>query len=146
MGFWPAALVLSLIFGLSHLGNGGENRFGIFMVCVDGMTMCFCLWRTGNMWFGIGNHAAWDWAQTFFFGTPDSGMAPSHALLSPSFHGPALLSGGSAGPEGSVLVLLSEALIVLFVFFAYPRRQYPLKQDETPAETELTASSSASLP
>jgi membrane protease YdiL (CAAX protease family) len=145
MGFWPAAILLSLIFGLSHLGNGGENPFGIFMVCVDGMTMCFALWRTGNMWFGIGNHAAWDWAQTFFFGTPDSGMKPMHALLSPTFHGPALLSGGSAGPEGSVLVLLSEALIALFVAFAYPRRQYPRKEDVAP-EPDFSASSSASLP
>jgi membrane protease YdiL (CAAX protease family) len=78
------------------------------MVFIDGMLMCWCLWRTGNMWFGIGNHAAWDCAETFFFGTPDSGMKPLQALLSPSFHGPKLLSGGTAGPEGSILVLIPK--------------------------------------
>jgi hypothetical protein len=140
MGFWPAAIVLSVLFSLVHFTNSGENAFGLSMIVIDGLLMCWCLWRTGNMWFGVGNHAAWDWAQTFFFGTPDSGLKPLHALFSPSFHGPTWLSGGTAGPEGSVLVVLSEALIAIFVFFVYPKRQYPLKQDTAaiPAEPALT--------
>jgi membrane protease YdiL (CAAX protease family) len=132
MGFWPSAVLLSLLFAALHLGNPGENKFGIFMVFVDGMLMCFTLWRTGNMWFAVGNHAAWDWSQTFFFGTPDSGMKPIGALFSPSFHGPALLSGGNAGPEGSVLVLLSEALVAVLVALLYRKRKYPLLEDEKP--------------
>jgi uncharacterized protein len=139
MGFWPSALLLSILFAALHLGNSGENKFGIFMVFVDGMTMCFTLWRTGNMWFAVGNHAAWDWSQTFFFGTPDSGMKPIGALLSPSFHGPALLSGGNAGPEGSILVLLSEALIAIVVAVIYRKRKYPLLEDETPQPLPMEA-------
>ncbi|ABF42226.1 Abortive infection protein [Candidatus Koribacter versatilis Ellin345] len=134
MGFWPSALLLSLLFAGLHVGNKGENPFGIFMVFVDGMVMCFTLWRTGTMWFAVGNHAAWDWAQTYFFGTPDSGMKPIGALLSPSFHGPTLLSGGNAGPEGSVLVLLSETLIAVSVAVVYRERKYPLQEDEAPAQ------------
>jgi len=132
MGFWPAALLLSLLFGALHIGNKGENAFGIFMVCVDGLTMCWTLWRTGTMWFAVGNHAAWDWAQSYFFGTPDSGMKPIGALFSPTFHGPALLSGGNAGPEGSVLVMLSELLIAVSVAVIYRGRKYPLLSDELP--------------
>jgi len=41
------------------------------------------IWRTGNLWFAIGNHAAWDWGQTFLFGTPDSGLHGQHALMNP---------------------------------------------------------------
>jgi membrane protease YdiL (CAAX protease family) len=133
MGFWPAALLLSIVFACLHLGNSGENKFGIFMVFVDGMLMCFTVWRTGTVWFAVGNHAAWDWAQTFFFGTPDSGMKPIGALFSPSFHGPTLLAGGNAGPEGSVLVLLSEALIAVVVAVLYRDRRYSLTGDEQPA-------------
>lgn len=132
MGFWLTAFLLSVLFASLHLGNKGENGFGIFMVFVDGMTMCFSLWRTGNMWFAVGNHAAWDWSQTFFFGTPDSGLKPHGALFSPSFHGPALLSGGTDGPEGSLLVILSEALIVLAVAVIYRKRRYALLKDEEP--------------
>lgn len=133
-GFWTAALIFSTIFACLHLGNPGENKFGIFMVFVDGMVMCFSLWRTGSMWFAVGNHAAWDWGQTFFFGTPDSGMKPHGALFSPAFHGPMLLSGGADGPEGSVLVLLSELLIAVMIAVIYRGRRYPLLADETPEE------------
>ena len=127
--FWSAALIFSLLFGAAHLGNPGETRFGIFMVFLDGMVMCFSLWRTGNLWFAIGNHAAWDWGQTFLFGTPNSGFAAQGALMRPSLHGPLLLAGGNDGPEGSVLVLLSEAVIVGLVVIVYRKRQFRLKRE-----------------
>jgi membrane protease YdiL (CAAX protease family) len=131
MGFWPAAVLTSLIFGLVHLANPGETAFGILMIAVDGMVMCFSLWRTGDLWFAIGNHAAWDWGMTFLFGTPNSGLHGAGALMHPTFHGPALLAGGSDGPEGSILVLLSEALIAISVALLYRKRKYPLLQDES---------------
>jgi uncharacterized protein len=127
--FWVSALIFSLMFGAAHLGNPGENKFGIFMVFVDGLTMCFSLWRTGDLWFAIGNHAAWDWGQSFVFGTPDSGVYFQHALMHPSFHGPLVFTGGTDGPEGSVLVVLSEGLIALLVAVIYRRRKFPLIQD-----------------
>lgn len=49
--FWISALIFSFVFGAGHLGNPGENKMGIFMAFVDGMTMCFSLWRTGDLWF-----------------------------------------------------------------------------------------------
>lgn len=143
MRFWPAAVLLSVIFGAAHISNQGENRFGIFMVFVDGLVMSFSLWRTGNLWFAVGNHAAWDWAETFFFGTPNSGLRPSHALLSPSFSGPPLLSGGTAGPEGSVFVLLSEMLIVIFVAVLYPTRKYACTKPRRRTQMEQPEQSDA---
>lgn len=127
--FWVSALIFSLMFGAGHLGNPGENKFGIFMVFVDGMTMCFSLWCTGDLWFAIGNHAAWDWGQSFLFGTPDSGVYFQHALMHSSFHGPLLMSGGTDGPEGSVLVLLSEAIFVVLIAAIYRKRRFPLAAD-----------------
>jgi uncharacterized protein len=127
--FWASALMYSIVFGAGHIHNPGENRFGILMVFIDGLTMCFSLWRTGDLWFAIGNHAAWDWGETFLFGTPNSGLRAQHALLAPSFHGPALWSGGTDGPEGSLLILLSEALIFLSVALIYRRRKFQLGSD-----------------
>jgi len=128
--FWASALLFSVIFGAGHLSNPGENKFGIVMVFADGLTMCFSLWRTGDLWWAIGNHAAWDWGQTFLFGTPNSGTHGAHALMSPSFHGPTLWAGGSDGPEGSVLALLSELVFFVSVAVIYRRRRYPLLSDE----------------
>jgi len=128
-GFWTSAVLFSILFGAGHLANPGENKFGILMVFIDGMAMCFSLWRTGDLWFAIGNHAAWDWGETFLFGTPNSGTHGAGALMSPSFHGPTLLAGGTDGPEGSVLVLLSEALFIVAVALIYRARKYPLRGD-----------------
>jgi len=128
--FWISALIFSLMFASGHIANPGENKFGLIMVFIDGMSMCFSLWCTGDLWFAIGNHAAWDWGQTFLFGTPDSGMLGAHALMSPSFHGPLLLAGGSDGPEGSLLVLLSEALFIVLIAVIYRRRKFRLLGEE----------------
>lgn len=130
--FWAAALIFSVMFGAGHLGNPGENKFGIFMVFVDGMAMCFSLWRTGDLWWAIGNHAAWDWGETFLFGTPNSGFVGQHVLMHPAFHGPLLLAGGTDGPEGSVLVLLCEAIFILSVAVIYRRRRFILKTEVAP--------------
>lgn len=138
--FWTAAIIFSLMFGSAHLGNPGENKFGIVMVFIDGMAMCFSLWRTGDLWWAIGNHAAWDWGQTFLYGTPNSGLHFQGALMHPYFHGPLLLAGGTDGPEGSLLVLLSEAIFIISVALIYRRRKYPLLRDSEPAiEPDLPA-------
>jgi uncharacterized protein len=52
--FWASALLFSIVFVGLHLSNPEENKFGIFMVFIDGMNMCFSLWGTGNLWFAIG--------------------------------------------------------------------------------------------
>jgi len=124
-----AALLFSIIFAGGHLSNPDENKSGIITVFIDGTNMCFTLWRTGNLWFAIGNHAAWDWGETFLFGTPNSGLQWQHALMNPSFHGPTLLTGGTDGPEGSLLVLLSEGLFLVLIAIIYRRRRYPLIMD-----------------
>jgi hypothetical protein len=131
--FWTSAILFSLLFGAGHLGNPGENKFGIVMVFVDGMVMCFSLWRTGNLWFAIGNHAAWDWGETFLFGTANSGFHGQNALMNSSLHGPVLFAGGTDGPEGSMLALLSEALFFLVIATLYRRRRYPLKSNKVAA-------------
>lgn len=106
IGFWPAALTLSCAFGLIHLRNGGEEWPGLLAAAFIGLFFCLTLKRTGSLWFAVGFHAAWDWGETFFYSVPDSGMvAPGH-LLSSSQQGPEWLSGGTVGPEGSVLCFL----------------------------------------
>jgi len=102
-GFWPAAVVSSLIFAAAHMGNGGESVVGIGQVFVAGMLLSALLRITGSLWLSIGWHAAWDWAQSFFYGTADSGqMFKGHFLISHAV-GNAQLSGGATGPEGSLI-------------------------------------------
>jgi len=125
VGFWPAAALLSVGFGLLHLDNPGESRVGILGAVLIGLFFCFTLRRTGNLWFAVGFHAAWDWGESYFYSVPDSGgVAPGHLLRS-SFHGPSWLTGGSVGPEGSVFLFVM--LVLLWVAFdrVYPEVKYP---------------------
>ena len=123
IGFWPAATSLSAAFGLLHLFNGGEDKVGALSVFVIGMFFCLTLRRTGNLWFAVGLHAAFDWGETFLFSVPNSGiLAPGH-LMNSSFHGPAWLTGGSVGPEGSVMAFAVVAVAALVFSAVYPERE-----------------------
>jgi membrane protease YdiL (CAAX protease family) len=123
IGFWPAATVLSAAFGAVHLFNRGEGKVGALSVFAIGMFFCLTLRRTGNLWFAVGLHAAFDWGETFLFSVPDSGLvAPGH-LLNSSFHGPVWLTGGTVGPEGSVMAFAVVALAATFFVIVYPAKE-----------------------
>lgn len=119
MGFWPAAVLMSLLFAAAHMSNPGESRFGVASVFLFGMLFCLFLRRRGTLWWAVGFHAGWDWGQTFFYGVPDSGLKPYDNLFDSAFRGPAWLTGGSVGPEASIftpIVLLIVAIVFASVY------------------------------
>jgi uncharacterized protein len=124
MRFWPAALTTSVVFGIAHLGNPGENAFGILQIVATGLIFSLTIRRTGNLWFAVGFHAAWDWAETFLYGTPDSGRIGTGRFLNSSVQGPDWLTGGLAGPEGSVIVFFVLLLCALLIHFRFPKTIY----------------------
>ncbi len=124
IGFWPAAVVLSGVFSLIHMGNPGEQWPGLLAVWVIGFFFCLTLRRTGSLWFAVGFHAAWDWGETFLYSVPDSGAVfPGH-LLKASLHGPRWLTGGIVGPEGSLLCFVVIAVVWVVFERAYPEVRY----------------------
>lgn len=125
IGFWPAALLMSALFAYAHTGNSGETVFGLIQVAAFGIFACIALQRTGNLWWPIGFHAAWDWGQTFFYGVPDSGLNASHNFLHSEFHGPKWLTGGSTGPEASIFTLISLVIVSLLILWKYRTVRYP---------------------
>ena len=113
-------IALSMVFGGAHLGNQGEAITGAVMAGSFGLLSAFALWRTGNIWLSIGMHASWDWGETCFFGTPDSGIVAQGHILNSAFHGPTWLTGGTVGPEGSVLVFGVLVVWALTIHFWFP--------------------------
>lgn len=122
--FWVSGIILSVVFGAVHLNNGGEDWFGALNAGLVGLIFVFSLWRTGSLWFAVGAHASWDWAESFFYGVPDSGNKSFGTLFNPHFSGNKWITGGSVGPEGSIYALIALVLIALSVHFLYPRRQW----------------------
>jgi hypothetical protein len=121
LGFWPAAILLSALFGLAHAYNPGESMFGLLSVVCFGLLFCLFLRRSGTLWWAVGFHAGWDWGQTFFYGVTDSGLAPYHNLFNSSFSGPTWLTGGTVGPEASIFTPLT--LLVVGILFSRVYRE-----------------------
>jgi membrane protease YdiL (CAAX protease family) len=154
IGFWPSAVLLSIVFGLGHLGNKGEELTGIVNAVVAGLVFAFSLRWTGTLWWAIGAHMSWDWGESFFYGVADSGIVSPHHFLTGTPAGPAWLSGGTVGPEGSVFAALALLLLGAVVRFTSPRfaepgldrRLPPPPPVSLPAETPPPASPPSASP
>jgi membrane protease YdiL (CAAX protease family) len=126
IGFWPAAIIQAILFARVHMGNGGETRIGIIAAGVFALFAAATIWRTGNLWLAVGAHAGWDWGQSFFFGVNDSGIKVTGHLLNPHLaQGPDWLTGGSVGPEGSVVTLVLWVLMTVLFLALYRKRREP---------------------
>lgn len=144
ISFWPAATISSVVFALLHLPHAGESLSGVVDVVFSGLVLAYSFWRSGSLWFAWGWHAAWDFTETFLFGAPDSGVPARDSLLVTDLHGPVWLSGGSAGPEGSWLVLPILALVAVIIHLTL--RQSPPNERRQVGPDLAPAGSEANIP
>jgi uncharacterized protein len=128
VGFWPAAIALSLVFGANHLLNPGEGIVGAANVAVTGLVFAFALRRTGNLWLAVGWHASFDFGETFLFSVPNSGFVFDYHLSSAVLHGGTWLTGGTVGPEGSVFGFLTMGISALLIHLLFPAKKEPSTQ------------------
>jgi membrane protease YdiL (CAAX protease family) len=128
IGYWPAALIVSGLFGLVHAFNPNETAVGAVSAGLFGILFCLFLRRGGNLWSAVGFHAAWDFGQTFY-GVADSGIRPYHNVFNSVFSGPTWLTGGAVGPEASIMTPI--ALIVVALIFNHYHRvdRYAIRED-----------------
>ena len=126
IGFWPAALITCLIFAGGHITNGGENLVGVSEIVLIALFLCLALRRTGNLWFAIGWHMAFDWGESFFYSTPNSGIHATGHMLKATLMGSKWLSGGTVGPEASVFDLVVTVAGILLLARIYPQAKYPV--------------------
>jgi uncharacterized protein len=128
IGFWPAAIVLSALFGsLHYFLKPKENIADAVSVALLGLFMSYTVLRTGAIWFAIGFHALFDYAAIYLFGAPNSGnqgQPIATKLLTGTYHGPQWLTGGPLGVEASWLVFPLIALLFLSFSFLYRPLRY----------------------
>jgi membrane protease YdiL (CAAX protease family) len=139
IGFWWSALLLSVAFGAIHGNNGGETPVGLFAAGAVGLLFCLSIWYTGSLWWAIGFHAAWDWGESFFWGTSDSGLVVRGHLMNEQPVGGRLVSGGSTGPEGS-LYIFAVLLLTSLGIWLYWRSKGPPALGRGPEKLHAEAS------
>jgi len=96
-----------VLFGVAHLGNPGATMFAAVAIAVEaGILLGAAYAATRSLWFPIGMHIGWNFAEGGIFGAPVSGFPGGHGLLNFPLHGPDWLTGGAFGPEASVIPLV----------------------------------------
>jgi uncharacterized protein len=121
IGFWPAAALLSLLFGALHYFTKPYERWEDFAcTALLGLFVCLTVRRTLSLGFAIGFHMAFDWGAIFVYSGRNAGEFAVGKLLHTSWTGPDWLTGGMLGPEASRLVFV--VIAALFAVFAlrYP--------------------------
>ncbi len=116
IGFWPAAIVTSLLMGGMHYFNPAGHGLGPVAATMYCLVTCLALRRTGDLWMPLGIHAAWDWGESYFYGLQDAGFAAGGHLFNARVHGNALLTGGGFGPEASIFNII--LLVIWGVIFS----------------------------
>ena len=103
LGTWLALAISVVLFALLHLASPNATLTSTIVVGVEGGILLSAAYvLTRRLWLPIGIHFGWDFSQDAVFGVGNGAKGVVEGDLS----GPALLSGGSAGIEGSVVALL----------------------------------------
>jgi membrane protease YdiL (CAAX protease family) len=123
LGSWVALVLSSLVFGAVHLGNGGESLVGVASIAlVYGPMLAAPMMMTRRLWVGIGLHGAWNYTMGKVFSVSVSGVTVD-GLMRAQFAGPELLTGGSAGLEGSVIAMVVGVVATLVMLVVAVRRR-----------------------
>ena len=123
-GTWGALAVSGVVFGALHLLNPDATAWGALAIAVEaGALLAAAYAATRTLWLPIGLHLGWNWAEGGLFGTVVSGSGHRlDSLLTGATSGPTALSGGSFGPEASlVAVLACSAATLLLLRLAHRR-------------------------
>jgi membrane protease YdiL (CAAX protease family) len=114
-------VVLSaVIFGLLHGLNHGATLTSDVAIAVEaGILLALAYGLTRNPWFAVGIHLGWNHTEGSIYGAAVSGTAPVHSLLRGSLSGTAAFTGGTFGPEASLLSFavcaVASAVLLLLV-------------------------------
>ena len=129
IGFWTAAVLLSVGFGALHYFFKPHERWEDFASTgLLGLFMCLTLRRTGSLAFAFGFHAAFDFANLFLWSGQNAGEYAVGHLLDTRWQGSQWLTGGPLGPEASWMVFPVIAAMFLVFDRTYRRKKFPIEQ------------------
>lgn len=109
LGVWWALRISSMLFGLIHILSVTATVQSVIAITLEaGVLLAAAYMLTNRLWLPIGIHVTWDLANDGIFGVGSSGASGEsiQGLLQAKLTGPALISGGSAGVEASVIAVI----------------------------------------
>lgn len=121
VGWRGAILVSGLMFSVLHLHNPGASWIWLARLFLQGVLLAYAVYKTGSVWWSVGYHTGWNWASAPLFGAAGSGYLDQGHLFDFTPTGPALITGGKVGPEGSIFAFV--AVLCAFVLLLASTRQ-----------------------
>jgi membrane protease YdiL (CAAX protease family) len=113
-----AILIVSVAFGMSHLGNDDVSVLGVIAIIVEGgLLLSAAYFVTKRLWFAIGFHFGWNFLLGGIYGMNVSGVKITDALFTAESKGSEILTGGTTGPEGSIIMVLVSLLFSALLFY-----------------------------
>jgi len=115
---WFGVLLTSFPFAAVHLDNPNVVAgFTFANTALAGVWLAAAYLRTRSLWFPLGVHWAWNWAQGSVFGIPVSGIKiTDYPVFRAMDHGPAWLTGGSYGLEGGAACTIALVLSTIYIW------------------------------
>ena len=107
IGWRGAMLISGLMFSGLHLSNHGATWVWLLRLFLQGMVLAYAVFRTGSLWWSVGYHTGWNWVSAPFFGAAGSGYLDEGHILNFYPRGSVWVTGGSAGPEGSIFAFVA---------------------------------------
>jgi uncharacterized protein len=122
-GTWIALVLTGSLFGLIHLLNANATLWGAIAIAIEAGGMLTAAYiATRKLWVPIGLHFGWNIAASAIFSTKVSGSNTPQGLLDATMSGPALVTGGDFGPEGSVYAVgFGVVATVVLMWLAHRR-------------------------
>jgi len=109
-------IISSLLFGLAHATYA--SFVASAQIAVVGLVFGALYMKSGKLWLAIGAHLGYDFTEWSLMGVGDkSGLL----VISPAPHASVVLTGGTFGPDGSVLMTLVALSFVAAIVFAGDR-------------------------
>ena len=121
---WVALLISAILFGWIHISNDNATWWSSLGIAIEAGLLLGAAYKwSGNLWVPIGIHWAWNYTQGNIFGFAVSGTHAGTSMLTPTVHGPDIITGGGFGPEASIIsVTLGVLLTLVFLTNRYRRR------------------------
>lgn len=108
-------LAFSGLFALVHMENPGVSALSSVNTFLAGLLLSLAYLKTRALWLPIALHWSWNFLQGQIFSLPISGFQFAPRLLRSEVSGPLWLTGGSYGPEGSIVLTVVCVLAILWL-------------------------------
>ena len=115
-----AVVLVSIVFAALHAANTAVTPVGLLNVFLGGVLLSYAYARHERLWFPIGLHLGWNLMSGPVLGYEVSGYPPAASILDIGGGGPALLTGGRFGIEGSLWMTAVEILAIVALLSRRP--------------------------